>query len=75
MAVTGSLSHIDMSVGYPERSIPFYDALLVALGYRRWRIEHPEWTGEQPRRATWSLRQADGSRFEIEVRPSPARTG
>ena len=38
MATTGPLSHIDISVGYPDRSIPFYDAFLKALGYRRWKI-------------------------------------
>ncbi len=70
MPVTGPLNHIDISVGYPERSIPFYDALLKALGYRRWRIDAPEWAGDHPSRATWGMRYADGSRFDIEVRPS-----
>ena len=42
MPEAGALSHIDISVGYPQRSIPFYDALLTALGYRRWQIDMPE---------------------------------
>ncbi|MBD3648190.1 MAG: VOC family protein [Pseudomonadales bacterium] len=72
MPVTGPLSHIDISVGYPEKSIPFYDALLTSLGYRRWMVDQPEWAGDNPRRATWSIRCADGSIFGIEVRPARA---
>jgi len=70
MPSLGPLSHIDISVGYPERSIPFYDALLTSLGYRRWQISAPDWAGPSPRRATWSIRYADGAHFGIEVRPS-----
>ena len=70
MPVTGPLSHIDISVGYPGRSIPFYDALLTSIGYRRWRIDHPEWAGESPSRASWGRRDGDGSSFGIEVRPA-----
>lgn len=70
MPVRGPLSHIDISVGYPDRSIPFYDALLTTLGYRRWQLEAPEWSGEHPQRATWSLRYPDGASFGIEVRPA-----
>lgn len=69
MPVTGSLSHIDISVGYPEKSIPFYTALLEALGYRRWQVESPDWSGPDPRRATWSL-GTDSIQFGIEVRPA-----
>jgi glyoxylase I family protein len=72
MPTTGPLSHIDISVGYPERSIPFYDALLTALGYRRWKIASPEWSADSPTRATWGKLYGDGSRFDIEVRPSAA---
>ncbi len=70
MPITGPLNHIDVSVGYPERSIPFYDALFRALGYRRWKVDAPEWQGPSPRRATWSLRCPDGSSFGVEVRPA-----
>lgn len=70
MPTTGPLSHIDLSVGYPDRAIPFYHALLSALGYRRWEIADPEWAEPHPQRATWSIRNADGSIFGIEVRPA-----
>ena len=70
MPSTGPLSHIDISVGYPEKSIPFYDALLTSIGYRRWNVSAPEWSGSSPSRATWGIKYPDGSRFDIEVRPS-----
>ena len=80
MPVTGPLSHIDISVGYPEKSIPFYHALLTNLGYRRWdtavwdtagwETESPKWSGDNPSRATWGIKYSDGSRFDIEVRPA-----
>jgi glyoxylase I family protein len=72
MPVTGGLSHIDFSVGRPKRSIPFYDAFFTALGYRRWFPELPEFRGEEPERAAWTLRGADGSWFGVEVRPARA---
>ncbi len=68
--MTGPLAHIDISVGYPEKSIPFYAAFFEALGYSRWNISQPEWQGEQPQRATWGLEYADGARFDVEVRPA-----
>jgi catechol 2,3-dioxygenase-like lactoylglutathione lyase family enzyme len=74
MPTTGSLNHIDISVGYPERSIPFYDALLTSLGYTRWALSAAEWSGETPRRATRSIELADGSHFALEVRPARARS-
>jgi glyoxylase I family protein len=70
MPITGPLSHIDISVGYPEKSIPFYAAFLEALGYRRETIDAPGWSGPNPRRATWSLRFADTLHFGIELRPA-----
>ena len=70
MPVSGPLSHIDISVGYPEKSIPFYDALLTSIGYRRLEIDSPDWQGNEPNRATWSIRYADGAVFGIEVRPA-----
>ncbi len=66
---TGSLNHIDISVGYPDRSIPFYDAFFTALGYRRWQLDG-DWDGDHPQRATWSIKLADGSIFGVEVRPA-----
>ena len=59
--ITGPLAHIDISVGYPEKSIPFYAAFFEALGYRRWQISSPDWQGDSPQRATWGLRHPDGA--------------
>jgi catechol 2,3-dioxygenase-like lactoylglutathione lyase family enzyme len=72
MPVYGPVSHIDLSVGYPARSIPFYDALLSALGFLRASGEHPDFTGPSPRRAGWGMRYPDGAVFGIEVRPADA---
>jgi catechol 2,3-dioxygenase-like lactoylglutathione lyase family enzyme len=68
--ITGPLTHIDLSVGHPEKSIPFYATLFEALGYRRWKVSMPEWQGPSPTRATWGLEYADGARFDVEVRPA-----
>jgi glyoxylase I family protein len=70
VSVRGPLSHIDLSVGDPDRSIPFYAALLEALGFRRLRSDAPDFAGERPRRAAWFLRQGDGTIFGLEVRPA-----
>jgi len=70
MPTTGPLSHIDISIGFPEKSIPFYHAFFTALGYKRWNINHPDWSGTSSSRATWGIKYADGSRFEIETRPA-----
>ena len=70
MSIRGPLSHVDLSVGDPDRSIPFYAAFLEALGYRRLRSDLPDFTGERPRRAAWFLRYAGGDFFGIEVRPA-----
>ena len=70
MPITGPLTHIDISVGYPEKSIPFYAAFFEALGYRRWEISMSEWQGSSPSRATWGLEYSNGARFDVEVRPA-----
>ena len=81
MTTTGSLNHIDISVGHPDRSIVFYHAFFTALGYTRWRpnesagagsgsVDWADWAAERPRRATWSLALPDGSKFGVEVRPA-----
>ena len=70
MAVPGSISHIDISVGEPGRSIRFYGALLEALGFRRMSLEMDGFTGPNPTRAWWSITYPDGGRFGIEVRPA-----
>jgi catechol 2,3-dioxygenase-like lactoylglutathione lyase family enzyme len=68
--MTGSLAHIDISVGYPEASIRFYDVFFETLGYRRWDVALPEWQGPNPSRATWGLKYPSGARFDVEVRPA-----
>jgi catechol 2,3-dioxygenase-like lactoylglutathione lyase family enzyme len=68
--VTGPLNHIDISVGYPERSIPFYQAFFTALGYKRWKVDAPAWREPGATRATWSIKLAGGAIFGIELRPA-----
>ena len=70
MSIRGPLHHIDVSVGDPRRSIPFYTAFFRALGYKRLRIDHAGFTGEQPTRAAWGIRYPGGTAFGIEVRPA-----
>ena len=70
MPTPGSLSHIDISVGSSEKSIVFYNTLLTGLGYKRWYPDHPEFSGENPLRATWSIKYANSGYFGIEVRPA-----
>ena len=70
MSVRGPLSHIDMSVSDPDRSIPFYSAFFEALGYRRFRSDHPAYAGERPRRAAWFIRCAGGGIFGVDLRPA-----
>lgn len=74
MSLRGPISHIDLSVSDPDRSIPFYAALLEALGFRRFSSPHPEFAGERPRRAGWFLRYPGGGVFGIEVRPARAES-
>ena len=68
--MTGSLAHIDFSVADPAVSIPFYDALLTVLGYTRWRSADPAWQEPGATRAAWYIRNPDGSRFAIDLRPA-----
>ncbi|MGI9431253.1 MAG: VOC family protein [Myxococcota bacterium] len=70
MPVSGPLSHIDLSVGDPAQSIPFYAAFFGALGYERQIPEISEFEGVAPTRATWWIRYASGASFGIEVRPA-----
>lgn len=70
MPVRGILAHIDLSVSDPERAIPFYAALLEALGYQRLEMPYGEFQGPAPRRACWKTRASSGTAFEIEVRPA-----
>ena len=69
MPITGPISHIDLSVGDPDRAIPFYAAFFEALGLRRFPVDLPEFQGERPRRAAWFLQYPGGGFFGFEVRP------
>ncbi|MCL4684141.1 VOC family protein [Myxococcota bacterium] len=75
MPLHGPLSHIDLSVSDPDRSIPFYAALLEGVGFRRMPVDLPDFQGERPRRACWLLPYPGGGLLGIEVRPAsgPAR--
>ncbi len=70
MPKSGTINHIDISVGYPEKSIPFYDTLLTSLGFKRMETDHPDFSSANPSRAWWSIEYADGGQFGIEVRPA-----
>jgi catechol 2,3-dioxygenase-like lactoylglutathione lyase family enzyme len=67
---TGPLAHVDLTVGHPERSIPFYAAFFAALGYRRERISSPDFEGPSPTRASWVIDYGDGASFDVELRPA-----
>lgn len=70
MPLNGALSHIDISVGYPQKSIPFYHVLLTSLGFKRWTVDMPGFTGDNPERAAWSVKYPGGATFGIECRPA-----
>jgi catechol 2,3-dioxygenase-like lactoylglutathione lyase family enzyme len=70
MPVRGPLSHIDMTIRDPRRSIPFYEALFEALGWKRMRVELPDFQGPHPQRAAWFIRCGSGAYFGLEVRPA-----
>lgn len=70
MSIRGPLTHIDLSVSDPDRSIPFYETLFEALGYQRLRIDAADFQGSKPRRAAWRVGFDSGASFGIEVRPS-----
>lgn len=70
MPVRGPLSHIDLTIADPERSIPFYAKFFEALGYQRWKSTAPDFSEPNPRRAAWFIQYASGVFFGIEVRPA-----
>jgi len=70
MALHGPLSHIDLSISDPDRSIPFYAAFFGALGFHRFAPDDPDFAGERPRRAAWFLEYPGGGFFGVEVRPA-----
>ncbi|MBW2281520.1 MAG: VOC family protein [Deltaproteobacteria bacterium] len=70
MPIRGPLSHIDLTIRDPDRSIPFYAAFFEALGWRRFPVDLPDFQGPAPKRAAWFTRYGTGSFFGIEVRPA-----
>jgi glyoxylase I family protein len=58
--IRGALSHCDLTITDPARAIPFYDAVLPLLGYRRVPVE-PGTTAV----ACWSLTDGEQSVFSI----------
>ena len=74
MPVRGPLSHIDLTIRDPERSIPFYAAFFEAIGWHRFPSEEPDFRGPNPKRAAWFTRYGSGSFFGIELRPARAES-
>ncbi len=63
--VRGFLSHLDLNVAEPSRSVAFYALVLGELGF--------EQTNLGADRAIWSLSMPGGAVFAIEVRPPRER--
>ena len=74
MSARGPLSHIDLSVRDPAQSIPFYATLFEALGWRRMRVDLPDFIGPDATRAAWFVRYGDGAFFGLEVRPASSES-
>jgi catechol 2,3-dioxygenase-like lactoylglutathione lyase family enzyme len=70
MPVRGPISHIDLTVADARRSIPVYAAFFEALGFQRYAVDHPEFSGPAPRRAAWFMQYASGAYWGIEIRPA-----
>lgn len=63
--IRGALSHLDLTITDPEQSIPFYDAVLPLLGYRRIPVDEGTTAA-----ACWSIEDANGSAFSIALEPA-----
>ena len=75
----GPVSHIDLNVSDPVRSIPFYALVLEHLGFQRFWVEPAAGrsdvhAAESTDRCAWWVLYDGGAVFNIEVRPpaSPA---
>jgi len=62
MATRGFISHLDLNVSEPARSIAFYGLVLEYLGFTRFDLDSPD-------RARWSVEYMTGSVLGIEIRP------
>ena len=63
--IRGALSHLDFTISDPKRSVPFYDAVLSLLGYRR----APVGTA-MTARACWCIEDSQNSVFSIALEPA-----
>jgi glyoxylase I family protein len=65
MAVRGLISHLDLNVSDPSRSLPFYGLVLGHLGLQRFDLA--------PDRAGWGKELSGGASWGIEIRPPAER--
>ena len=63
--IRGALSHLDFTITDPQRSVPFYDAVLSLLGYRRAPVEAGTTAS-----ACWYIADAYQSVFSIALEPA-----
>jgi catechol 2,3-dioxygenase-like lactoylglutathione lyase family enzyme len=63
--IRGALSHLDFTITDPKRSVPFYDAVLSLLGYRRASVE-----SDTTASACWSIEDHQKSVFSIALEPA-----
>lgn len=69
MAVRGLISHLDLNVSDPNRSLPFYALVLEYLGLQRVDVATD--------RSVWTQQLESGATWGIEIRPpreTPPRT-
>jgi glyoxylase I family protein len=63
--IRGALSHLDFTIADPERSVPFYDAVLSLLGYRRVPVD-----AATTARACWCIEDQHQGVFSIALEPA-----
>ncbi len=63
--IRGALSHLDLTITDPQRSVPFYDAVLPLLGYRRALVEAATTAS-----ACWYIVDRHKSAFSIALEPA-----
>ena len=74
MPTRGIISHIDLNVSDPARSIPFYARLLEYLGFQRFWVEPTDGRDsldavESTDRCAWWALYDSGAVLNIEIRP------
>jgi catechol 2,3-dioxygenase-like lactoylglutathione lyase family enzyme len=63
--IRGALSHLDLTITDPARSVPFYDAVLSLLGYRRASVGV-----DTTASACWAITDQEHSVFSIGLEPA-----